>query len=130
MTDIPHNKKGPLADTRDGNVSQKTCAYGTEVIPKSGAEQERPSLTGASRSTETKREARRSVTSELGPHEAVPAGLPAPAGLPQPIVALFDYPADDDPDWDELTARVAELAPADRETVLELTERVLGRMGL
>jgi hypothetical protein len=43
---------------------------------------------------------------------------------PQPIVQILDAPPDpdEDPDWDELTAR--------GETIIERTERVLARMGL
>jgi hypothetical protein len=43
---------------------------------------------------------------------------------PQPIVQILDAPPDpdEDPDWDELTAR--------GETIIERTERVLAKMGL
>jgi hypothetical protein len=43
---------------------------------------------------------------------------------PQPIVQILDAPPDpdEDPDWDELTAR--------GETIIERTTRVLARMGL
>jgi hypothetical protein len=43
---------------------------------------------------------------------------------PQPIVRILDAPPDpeEDPDWDELTAR--------GETIIERTTRVLARMGL
>jgi hypothetical protein len=43
---------------------------------------------------------------------------------PQPIVQLLDAPPDpdEDPDWDELTAR--------GETIIERTNRVIARMGL
>lgn len=52
---------------------------------------------------------------------------------PQPIVTVLDaMPPEDeepDPDWDELTARAAKLAPpAGYESVQELTERRLARM--
>jgi hypothetical protein len=80
-----------------------------------------------------------------------PAGLPAPAGYshpaevaiiqaerefllsrgviegPQPVVAMLDYPADEDATWEELTAKAERLSPpTDQKT---LTERVLARMG-
>ena len=43
---------------------------------------------------------------------------------PQPIVQILDAPPDpdEDPDWDELTAR--------GETIIERTNRVIARMGL
>jgi len=43
---------------------------------------------------------------------------------PQPIVQVLDAPPDpeEDPDWDELTAR--------GETIIERTNRVIARMGL
>jgi hypothetical protein len=43
---------------------------------------------------------------------------------PQPIVQILDAPPDpeEDPDWDELTAR--------GETIIERTTRVLARMGM
>jgi hypothetical protein len=43
---------------------------------------------------------------------------------PEPIVQIVDAPPDpeEDPDWDELTAR--------GETIIERTTRVLARMGL
>jgi hypothetical protein len=68
-TDIPHNKKRPMAESRDGDAPQKTCAYG--ALPDQ--------QTGTSCSTVTKREARRALTSEFG-SDATPAGVAAPAG--------------------------------------------------
>lgn len=49
---------------------------------------------------------------------------------PQPIVQYLDAPCpDEDPDWDELTARAAAMMPAPgQETAVEQVERVLGKM--
>jgi len=73
VIDFPPNNERPTAESREGNVPQKTCAYGASgnskpaatVTPK-GLEvtASRVSRTGASLSTETKREARRTLTSE------------------------------------------------------------------
>jgi hypothetical protein len=76
-TDIPQTKKQPMAESRDGNAPQKTCAYGAQESKLAG--QKRRDLTGASCSTETKREARRALTSEFGLNDAPPAGVAAPA---------------------------------------------------
>lgn len=51
---------------------------------------------------------------------------------PQPIVQYIDAPPDpeDDPDWDELTARAAKMMPAPgQETAVEQVERILGKTG-
>jgi hypothetical protein len=51
---------------------------------------------------------------------------------PQPIVQVLDAPPDpdEDPDWDELTARAAKMMPEPgAETAIEMVDRVLGRMG-
>lgn len=48
---------------------------------------------------------------------------------PQPIVALLDAPPEDDPDWDELTARARDLSPAPgQKTFIEATQAMLARM--
>ena len=49
---------------------------------------------------------------------------------PQPIVEVLDSaPPEDDPDWDELTARAARLCSAPgQETTVQLTERVLAQV--
>ncbi len=49
---------------------------------------------------------------------------------PQPIVALLDAaPEDEDPDWDELTARARSYSPAPgQKTFIEATEAMLARM--
>ena len=75
---IPHKQKKPMAVSRDGDAPQKTCAYGAQESKL--AAQKRRDLTGTSCSTETKREARRTHTSEFG-HDAPPAGVAAPAVL-------------------------------------------------
>ncbi|MCU1301942.1 MAG: hypothetical protein JWQ87_2226 [Candidatus Sulfotelmatobacter sp.] len=81
--DIPHTKK-PLAVSRDGDVPQKTCAYGADGGKLAG--QKRTAITGTSWSTETKREARRTHTSELGQlgHNATPGEVPASPVIPSP----------------------------------------------
>ena len=49
--------------------------------------------------------------------------------LHQPIVIYLDAtPPDEDPDWDELTAEAARIGSGP-ETVGEMTERMLARMG-
>lgn len=51
---------------------------------------------------------------------------------PQPIVQYIDAPPDpeDDPDWDELTARAAAMSPLPgQETAIEMVERVLTKTG-
>jgi hypothetical protein len=77
-------KKKPLAVSGDGDVPQKTCAYGAieNTSSNSASELECRFDTGASWSTATKREARRTHTSELG-HDATTAGVPAPAEISQ-----------------------------------------------
>jgi hypothetical protein len=65
---IPQTKQCPLAESRDGDAPQKTCAYGAVSDQH----------TGSSCRTETKREARRALTSELG-LDAPTAGVAAPA---------------------------------------------------
>lgn len=65
---IPHKQKKPMAESRGGFAPQKTCAYGAQG-----------DLTGTSCSTETKHEARRTLTSEFGLDDAPPAGVAAPA---------------------------------------------------
>jgi hypothetical protein len=49
---------------------------------------------------------------------------------PQPIVAALDAAPDDEmpDDWDELTAEAARIGSGP-ETVMEMAERMLGRMG-
>jgi hypothetical protein len=82
LNDIPHKKEKPLAVSGDGDVPQKTCAYG--AVENTSSDSPRDSEcrfdTGASWSTATKREARRTHTSELG-HKATTAGVPAPAEI-------------------------------------------------
>jgi len=79
--DIPQTNRKPMAVSRDGDAPQKTCAYGAQESKLAG--QKRRDLTGTSCSTETKREARRTHTSEFG-HDAPPAGVAAPAVLKFP----------------------------------------------
>lgn len=64
LSEIPHNKKRPLAESGEGDAAQKTCAYGP--AENTSAPRACRFSTGASRSTETKREARRTLTSEFG----------------------------------------------------------------
>lgn len=121
----PQQIECPLAESAEGNASQKTCAYGTQEAKLAG--QKRSDLTGTSRSTATKREARPALTSELGLNqEQQPAGLPAPAGLAQPIVALLDIPPADE--WEELLGRAQTMCATEgEETCVEIVERVLGK---
>jgi hypothetical protein len=75
---IPQTNRKPMAVSRDGDAPQKTCAYGAREVSRDGLTCDEP--TGTSCSTETKREARRTHTSEFG-HDAPPAGVAAPAVL-------------------------------------------------
>jgi hypothetical protein len=85
--DIPQTNRKPMAVSRDGDAPQKTCAYGAAINSKpagtvdpNGLEStaSRVDGTGSSCRTVTKREARRTHTSEFG-HDAPLAGVAAPA---------------------------------------------------
>ena len=55
-------------------------------------------------------------------------------GLPQPIVTVLNAPPnrDEDPDWDQLTAKARRYLPqpGDEPSFIEATEAMLGKMGV